>query len=41
MLDASRGSRSVEDIEGSMGAEGIEVSMGCRDSKGTEASMVL
>ena len=31
MLDASRGSRSIEGIEGSMG---------CRDSKGIEVSVV-
>ena len=39
MLGASRGSRSIEGIEVSMGTEGIESSMGCRDSKGIEASM--
>ena len=33
MLDASRGSRSIEGIEGSMGTEGIEGSMGCKDSR--------
>ena len=42
MLDALRGSRSVEGIEGSMGTEGIEgsLTMGCRDLKDIEASMV-
>ena len=39
MLDASRGSRIIEGIGGSMGTEGIEGSMGCRDLKGIEASM--